>query len=528
MQQNNSQKPYSIFSKGFKEKIEELTLEIQSLYLEDEVPWVIGYSGGKDSSAIAQLVWYSIQNLAAEKRKKVIHIISTDTLVENPVVAQWVSASLEKMRSCAETSGLPIIAHRLTPKIENSFWVNLIGKGYPAPRNKFRWCTERLKIRPSNDFIREVVSNSGEALLVLGTRKLESAKRAQTMARHEQNAVRAKITANGSLPNSWVYTPIEDWSNDDVWFYLMQLPNPWGHSNKELLGLYSGASDGGECPLVVDSNTPSCGSSRFGCWVCTLVDKDKSMSAMIRNDYEKEWLLPMLDFRNEMDFRDDAAREKEKNRRDYRRMSGKITYFEGRDGQAKLVPGPYTQEARKFWLEQLLETQMRVREQAPQELKNIELITLEELREIRKIWVLEKHETEDFLPEIYRKIMGNEFPDGPLNDSYSFDDNTMAILRKQCGENKILFELCRNLIDIEKKYRLSGKRRGLYDALAKAIERCFYDSEEDAFKSAEAHNRIRTMDILEELLQDSYIQSNSEQEDVPSNLNTESKLETTL
>jgi DNA sulfur modification protein DndC len=139
--------------------------------------------------------------------------------------------------------------------------VNLIGKGYPAPRLKFRWCTERLKIKPSNKFIREVVRASGEAILVLGTRKAESAIRAANMARHEARRVRERLSPNDKLPNSLVYTAVEDWSNDDVWLYLMQVRNPWGLDNKSLLGMYQGASDGGECPLVVDTTTPSCGTS---------------------------------------------------------------------------------------------------------------------------------------------------------------------------------------------------------------------------------------------------------------------------
>src|SRR5258708_39721238 len=86
------------------------------------------------------------------------------------------------MREVAASAGLPITPHKLTPEIEDSFWVNLIGKGYPAPRLKFRWCTERLKIKPSNKFIREVVRSSGEAILVLGTRKAESKIGAACMA----------------------------------------------------------------------------------------------------------------------------------------------------------------------------------------------------------------------------------------------------------------------------------------------------------------------------------------------------------
>ena len=199
-----------------------------------------------------------------------------------PLLQRGVTKSLQVMENAAIQANIPIKPHRLTPNIKDTFWVNLIGKGYPAPRHKFRWCTERLKINPSNTFIMDVVKANGEAILVLGTRKAESSARARTMSKHEKERVRDRLSPNASLPNCLVYTPIEDWSNDDVWMYLMQVSNPWGYNNKDLLTMYQGASPDGECPLVVDSTTPSCGDSRFGCWVCTLVEKDKSMSAMIQ------------------------------------------------------------------------------------------------------------------------------------------------------------------------------------------------------------------------------------------------------
>ncbi len=233
------------------------------------------------------------------------------------------------MSTAASEQGLPIVPHKLTPEVENTFWVNLIGKGYPAPRNKFRWCTERLKIMPSNKFIRDVVRSNGEAILVLGTRKAESQRRAITMSKHESKRVRERLAPNASLANSLVYTPIEDWNNDDVWLFLMQVKNPWGHDNKSLLGMYQGATEGGECPLVVDTTTPSCGTSRFGCWVCTLVDKDRSMEAMIKNDEEKVWMTPLLELRNELDNPDDRGL------RDFRRMNGHVQLFHDRT-----IPGP--------------------------------------------------------------------------------------------------------------------------------------------------------------------------------------------
>jgi len=277
---DSTSKKFSAFSEhGLKASVATLCREIRELYTSDDVPWIIGYSGGKDSTATLQLVWNALSELPSEQRTKTVHVISTDTLVENPVVASWVTRSLQAMGHAAEKQGIPVKPDRLTPKIEESFWVNLIGRGYPAPRHKFRWCTERLKIKPSNRFILGVVKESGEAILVLGTRKAESSRRAANMEKHEKGRVRDRLSPNAGLPGTLVYTPIEDWTNDDVWMFLTQCKNPWGYNNADLLGMYAGASADGECPLVVDTSTPSCGDSRFGCWVCTLVEKDKSMSA---------------------------------------------------------------------------------------------------------------------------------------------------------------------------------------------------------------------------------------------------------
>ena len=319
------------------------------------MPWVIGYSGGKDSTAVVQLVWSGLERIPVDQRCKPVHVICTDTLVENPIVALWVSKSLEMMEKAAQEQGLPLSAHRLTPSVENTFWVNLIGRGYPAPRPKFRWCTERLKINPSTAFITSVVQRHGEAMLVLGTRRAESAARAKVMKQHANGHERQRISRNGDLANSYVYTPIEDWSNDDVWIFLMQTPNPWGYDNKDLLTMYQGATQDGECPLVVDASTPSCGDSRFGCWVCTMVEQDKSMQAMIQNDEEKEWMLPLLELRNRLD--PPKTSQGDRDLRDFRRMNGMVQLYNDRP-----IPGPYTQAARESWLRQVLVAQRRIRE----------------------------------------------------------------------------------------------------------------------------------------------------------------------
>lgn len=467
--------PESAFADlGFSKTLDGLKSEITDLYCADAVPWVVGYSGGKDSTATLSLVWQALSTLPAAERTKPVYVISTDTLVENPVVAAWVTGSLEIMKEAAEKQGLPITPHRLTPDIHDTFWVNLIGRGYPAPRPKFRWCTERLKIKPSNAFIRGVVKKHGEAILVLGIRKAESQARARAMVKHEKRRVRDRLSPNAALPNSLIYSPIEDWSNDDVWKFLMQTKNPWGYNNKDLLTMYQGASPDGECPLVVDDSTPSCGDSRFGCWVCTLVEKDKSMQAMIQNDSEKEWMLPLLELRNELDL------ENDKPLRDFRRMSGAVQLFHDR-----IIHGPYKQASRERWLRKLLEAQRWIRKHGGPAVGSLQLITMEELQEIRRLWVIEKHEFEDNLPRIYEEVLGETYPAPPIDEHLPLDNESLSLLREVCGEDELHFQLVRELLDVERRHQFMARRAGLFEALESAIERGFYTSEDDALRRAQ-------------------------------------------
>jgi DNA sulfur modification protein DndC len=484
----------SAFSgQGFKKTIADLLGEIADLYLADSTPWVVGYSGGKDSTATLQLVWMALSRLDPTARLKPVYVISTDTMVENPIVSAWVGRSLDQMGQAAAASGLPLTSHKLTPDPNESFWTTLIGRGYPAPRAKFRWCTDRLKINPSNRFISRVVKASGEAIVVLGTRKAESQARAKAMERFEGKRTREKLSPNGKLPNSYVYSPIEDWSNDDVWTFLMQVKNAWGFNNRDLLTMYQGASADGECPLVIDASTPSCGDSRFGCWVCTMVEKDKSMTAMIQNDAEKEWMLPLLTLRNELDVRnDETGKRDDRHLRDFRKMNGSLQLHNGR-----IVHGPYLQSAREHWLRRVLEVQRHIRDHGPSEVTGIELISLPELREIRRLWVVEKHEIEDNLPRIYEDVLGEAFPDGRLDDSFAFGRAEMDILRTLCGEDELHFQLTRELLDIERQHRTMARRAGLFKAIEQSLRRGSYDSAEEAHETA-----LRRRDTLDELRED--------------------------
>lgn len=468
----------------FDEGVALIVKEIEDAYLSDDIPWTVGYSGGKDSTATLQLVWLALQRIGTKRAQKPVHVISTDTLVENPIVAAWVGNSLKKMQITAEEQGLPITSHRLTPELSDSFWVNLIGRGYAAPRQKFRWCTERLKIRPAHRFISSVVDKHGETLLILGSRKTESSVRARTMERHEKGRLREKISPNANLSNSFIYTPIENWSNDDVWLFLLEKPNPWGQENMDLFHMYKGATEGGECPLVVSSGTPSCGDSRFGCWVCTLVEKDKSMQAMIHNDEEKQWMTPLLKIREEIDFRG-MSEGGDRHLRDYRRMNGQVQLYNGRP-----IPGPYKQEFREYLLRRLLETQTLVRQTGPNYVCNLSLIQLDELEEIRRIWVVEKHEMEDSLPRIYKDATGEEYPGRKLNNGAVFGAQELQLLRKLCGQNQNQYEMVRELLAVECRHKTQLRRSGVFKSLQNAIERNFYSDEADAIEHARERQQM--------------------------------------
>src|ERR1700694_76318 len=476
----------SAFSElGLEETIRWLVTKTQELYVSDDIPWVIGYSGGKDSTATLQLIWTAIRGLPVEKRKKPVHVISTDTLVENPIVAKWVEHSLDAMRVAAAAQGVNIEPHRLLPAVKDRFWVNLIGRGYPAPRPMFRWCTSRLKINPSNKFISELAEQNGEAILVLGTRKQESAARKTVLERYE-GSTRDLLSRNNNpkLDRVWVYTPVDSWSNDDVWEYLVTEPNPWGYNNRDLLDIYRGATADNECPLVVDTSTPSCGDSRFGCFVCTLVDKDKSMQAMIQNDDEKKWMLPLSEFRNKyLDVKEDWGH------RDFRRMDRSLTLH--RDG---LLHGPYKQRYREELLRQLLKAQNVVRETGPAHVRDMELISLEELDEIRRIWVKDKHEFEDSLPRIYEEVNGTAYPKSDFDEGQTFRSEDVAVLRRLAlspeDGDELHFQLVRELLHIEQGYRTASRRVGIFEALEKALEGGAFDSEKEAYEVALERKRL--------------------------------------
>ena len=481
--QENTQRLSNQLGKTMATSTEDIIKEIQEIYCSDSMPWVVGYSGGKDSTASLQLIWNALLQLEPEHRSKPVHVISTDTLVENPVIAAWVAGSLDMMKIEAEKQGLPIHPHRLTPDLEHRFWVNLIGKGYPAPRNRFRWCTERLKISASTRFIQELSEANNEAILVLGQRRGESATRDKVMD-HYSGSPRDRLSRNSDpkLSRVWVYLPVETWSSDDVWMYIMSEPNPWGVDNQELFSIYRGATPDAECPVVVDTSTPSCGDSRFGCYVCTMVSQDKSMSAMIQNDDEKSWMQPILNFRNKYLSVNDW------DVRDFQRMNGRVKLM-GKENP-ELIHGPYLQEYRATLLEQLLITQKTVREAKVPGHDQIELISIDELDAIRRIWVEEKGELEDLVPKIYERVYEQPYPGKPM-ETPLLEEEDLELLKGVASEldpeaADRLYRLTRNLLAAQFQSLQTQKRSKHLDRLEEVLKANAFRTEEEALAFAKS------------------------------------------
>lgn len=430
--------------------------EIREVYCGDDRPWVIGYSGGKDSTTALQLVWNALRGLPPEARRKPVYVISSDTLVETPMIVEYVDRTLEQINVAAKSAGLPITSHKVVPETNNSFWVNVIGRGYPVPSTQFRWCTERLKISPANAFILDRVAEFGEVVVVLGVRSAESNTRAQVMSLHKISG--SHLSRHSTLPKAFVYTPIEPFTVDDVWTYLLQVPSPWGANNRDLVTLYRNAQ-AGECPLVVDTTTPSCGNSRFGCWVCTVVNRDASMEAMVENG--EEWLEPLLEFRNRLAALQDATIWP--SIRKYKRRDGRV---KSKDG-APQPWGPYTFETRKHLLRDLLDVQRTISDNAPE--GTAELIRTGELEAIRAIWRLEELDWADSVPRIYREVFGKHL-DWLRYETPVFSAAEQDSLQLICDRHGVPMAMVAKLIELERSLQGMSRRASIQRKLASVFE----------------------------------------------------------
>lgn len=526
--------------------------DVQRVYCSDKRPWVIGYSGGKDSSAVMSLIYLALLGLKPEDRHKPVFVVSSDTLVETPVVVNHIKDSLRAIEKGAKRDNLPITCHKVIPKENQTFWSNLLGKGYPAPTRSFRWCTERMKIDPVSDFIKSKVSQFDEVIVVLGSRSQESASRAQVIAKHKIDG--SRLARHTTLANAFIFTPIDTWGVDDVWKLLrlchlktqqtpygpkniwidkydLEWENPWGGKNLVLWNLYKDSSGQGECPMVIDETTPSCGNSRFGCWTCTVVTKDRAMESLIQNG--EEWMAPLLEFRNKL-----AATNVPKDKDEYRnfkRRTGRvhdqvkklpwdvktpeaaIKYIKAEkrdelydtqefrivndtnnqplsieilDGEtvvetvtyqvdtkdlkerkawfwSRYTPGPYWLKYRRQWLRQLLELDKKFKSEG----REIELITQQELHAIRQEWIHDPNEPDwdDSLPTIFKEVYGFDL-DWVYDDNASFGKDDAQLITELCQDFNVEPEMIKKLIALEISMEGLSRRSGITNKIASLLK----------------------------------------------------------
>lgn len=293
------------------------------------------------------------------------------------------------------------------------------------------------------------MNDFGSVVVVLGSRIAESGTRAQTMASHHIEGQRFR--PHSDLPKAWVYTPLEHLSNDDVWTCLLSLKNPWNGDNRSLVALYKRAS-GGECPLVIDTSTPSCGQSRFGCWVCTVVEHDKSMEAFV--DDGEERFEPLLDFRDYLR----EVRESPAARENIRRNGSPAK----EDGK-----GPFTIATRRDLLRRLFLAQKQSGET---------LIEPAELRAIAEVWTTEDTRLGGPQPvDIVERIWKHVHEEAPMPDDTPNPVLTKEeqLLKNVCEERGISFEMMRRLTDLEEEYgALKNWRRGITGDLMETVMLC--------------------------------------------------------
>ena len=226
------------------------------------------------------------------------------------------------------------------------------------------------------------------------------------------------------------------------------MESPWGSDNAELFKIYSDASaDDYECPTVVTNNEhKSCGQSRFGCWVCTVVKEDKSMTALINNGLT--WLSPLLKFRNQL--------AQERNIIE-NRLSTRRNKTEAINGM-----GSYTPIYRADVLRRLLETQKEVQILKP----HIELITNQELIAIQVIWYRDLLFTNK-VSDIYNNIFKNQLD---MKQQEEKNEKELQLLQNACDNNKNDFELIQELLMLQKNKSLLNRKRGLKDDIENRIE----------------------------------------------------------
>lgn len=390
------------------ELMEQIKNEMRKVYLQDEKPIVCTFSGGKDSSLMLTLLWDMLLELPENMRHKTVHLMSSDTGVEVPVMAEYLERTLIKIERKSAKQNLPIKVHRVKPSMKNNFWVKILGRGtlISTPQTKHRACTHWLKISPTQEKLKELISTAPVQLgedktvltLWLGVRVEESARRAASI-QNWQLSEQSLFAKHSDFEEILCFHPLKYVSTDELWFTLLERGTLlYGVTVDELSAQYGEGIL--ECGLKTSSEQGNaCGGAngRLGCWTCGMVNGNDPM--LLRYIAEGkpyqgllEWKNLMLAMRNDIRFREVFPRQ------DYNRLFKSTDRLEqvdlfDTDESTKILnhfetyqraiyehyaPGGMTYEGRRILLEHLLFIQER---------DGLSLITEEEIQAILDAWM---------------------------------------------------------------------------------------------------------------------------------------------
>jgi len=327
----------------------DLSLASLTAYGERYRHWCVAYSGGKDSSATVTFVAWALREGLIPQPES-LTVLYADTRMELPPL----QATALRMLDCLRQDGID--AQVVLPAMDDRFFVYMLGRGVPPPKNRFRWCTPQLKVEPMMQALQGLRERTGEKLLSLtGVRLGESAARD------------ARITLScskdsGECGQGWfqvatddaiadTLAPIVHWRLCHVfdWLYF----ETERHGYPDVLSIAS---------VYGDSDV------RTGCVGCNLASRDTALERLIR-DPQWSHLRPLLELKPLYSELTMAKYRKRKSAAEKRQ-----------DGQyAKNVQrlGPLTMEARAYGLDRVLDIQKRA---------GMDLINSEEEARIREMW----------------------------------------------------------------------------------------------------------------------------------------------
>ena len=329
-----------------------ITLSLSSLreYGQRYRHWAVAYSGGKDSSATVTFVAWAIKSGQVPAPDRLI-VLYADTRMELPPLQRTAMALLDALRMDGFETRV------VMPAMDDRFFVYMLGLGVPPPKNRFRWCTPMLKVKPMMTALAGLRERIGEKLLMItGVRLGESAARDQRIALScSQN--------RGECGQGWFQRAADDAVADTLapllhWrvchvFDWLYFDSRHGYDVSGIAAVYG------------DTDV------RTGCVGCNLASRDVALERLVRSP-QWEHLRPLLELRP---LYAELAKPRWRKRKiaPERLTSGKM----GKNAQRM---GPLTMEGRAYGLERVLDIQARAQ---------VDLINAAEEARIREMWALD-------------------------------------------------------------------------------------------------------------------------------------------